>query len=84
MIDLTEFLLERIAEDEVRARDVAEWNPEANMGGVRIGARALAECEAKRRIIQACDYDGMTADYVLATLAEIYSDHPDYREEWRP
>jgi hypothetical protein len=64
---LTEFLLERIAEDEAVARenlaewgDSAEWQPgdDWSLGsddeypGVRVEAgRVLAECEAKRRIV---------------------------------
>lgn len=68
---LTEFLLARIAEDEVTAREVADAlvrDPEAddarewyaNQAGsngdpiVAVGpTRALAECAAKRRIVEA-------------------------------
>lgn len=54
-------------------------------------ARVLAECEAKRRIVDtlsplAGGYGGdETVVYmdVLRTLASVYVDHPDYREEWR-
>ena len=53
-------------------------------------ARVLAECEAKRRIVElfpdaAQDGDGWNdAGYsVLRDLAAVYADHPDYREEWR-
>lgn len=48
--------------------------------------RALAECEAKRRIIGwvtdptiICE----VADPILRELARLYADHPDFREEWR-
>ncbi len=92
------------------AEHMARWDP----------ARVLAECEAKRRLLDlhqivtqdytgawwatnraeshittGCDHcrecavDGL--DYVvdgpcmtLRLLALPYSDHPDYREEWRP
>lgn len=53
-------------------------------------ARVLAECEAKRRIVERCsavDY-AMPSTYlahgILGLLALPYADHPDYREEWRP
>lgn len=57
-------------------------------------ARVLAECEAKRRIIKAYerleDYrynaDAWGMDYpeetILWPLAAVYSDHPDFRQEW--
>lgn len=55
--------------------------------------RVLAECAAKRAIIAECraDHeDAMTRNddttelttVVLYTLAAVYKDHPDYREEW--
>ena len=58
-------------------------------------ARVLAECEAKRRVVERWrlysdaeypDYEGGYAsamDAVLATIALPYADHPDFREEWR-
>ena len=59
--------------------------------------RVLAECEAKRRIVEDCgeiltkdvefnEKFGRAADArgVLRTIAVVYADHPDYREEWRP
>jgi hypothetical protein len=62
-------------------------------------ARVLAECEAKRRIVDvASQYvepdDTFDAGFkggashvgfnTLRALASVYADHPDYREEWRP
>lgn len=55
--------------------------------------RALAECEAKRRIVEEVarydgeSYDGNSGalnslDAILATLAAVYADHPDYQAEW--
>jgi hypothetical protein len=49
--------------------------------------RVLAECEAKRRIVDEFaprlrmngDFDGL-----FRALALPYADHPDYREEWKP
>ena len=60
---ITEFLLARIAEDEAAARDVvpSEWGFdvtadrrfEAYNDHVEVGvARVLAECEAKRQIVE--------------------------------
>ena len=58
-------------------------------------ARVLAECEAKRRIVEQVDegrrYDidcgeghGSNFDHIERLLALPYADHPDYREEWKP
>lgn len=111
---LTEFLLARIAEDEERAQFVARqiegsnytpfeqwklsWHDEYDLLCVE-PSRALAECEAKRRIVE--DFEVLHADYrvthdpttearrlqariAMAHLAAVYADHPDYREEWKP
>lgn len=53
-------------------------------------ARVLADCEAKRRIIDLLrqrtgepdDHGQLRA--ALGLLALPYADHPDYRQEWRP
>jgi len=56
-------------------------------------ARVLAECAAKRAIIVECreDHeDSLTRNddtvelgsVVLYSLAAVYKDHPDYRQEW--
>jgi hypothetical protein len=106
---LTEFLLARIAEDEW----VAGTASEVISGPAQLGrhlwtwgdgrlevtrARVLAECQAKRRIVEMMgslvDYDrdkfivnasleGVAHD-TLMQLALPYADHPDYREEWKP
>jgi hypothetical protein len=95
---LTEFLLARIPEDEAGAREAQalaniytdpQWHwLVAHNGGSRWQqtshdpARVLAECEAKRRIVEWC------SDFMqwppLYALAAVYADHPDYREEWKP
>lgn len=56
-------------------------------------ARVLAECEAKRRIVNDLRPEGRRIasvrplwrmhDDILAALALPYADHPDWREEWR-
>jgi hypothetical protein len=59
---------------------IARWDP----------VRVLAECDAKRRIIELQrsdlrdDPEDWEADEVLRLLALPYADHPDYRAEWRP
>lgn len=64
-----------------------------------VPARVLAECEAKRRIVE--DYTDHCVTYrdapsqfgegqrhglllALARLVDVYADHPDYRQEWQP
>lgn len=58
-------------------RHIAHWDPK----------RVLAECEAKREIVErSLSNTGVTVadDWPLHFLALPYSDHPDYREEWKP
>jgi hypothetical protein len=85
-LTLSEFLLARI----VRTTEtVAPYDP----------SRVLAECEAKRQIIDyvhtingALDVAYPTGERgrwvieekVLGRMAAVYADHPDYRQEWRP
>lgn len=64
-----------------------------------VPARVLAECEAKRRIVE--DFEILDADYrvtrsdatearrfqaliAVARAAEVFADHPDYQPDWRP
>lgn len=56
------------------------------MAGV---GRVLAECEAKRRIVDVARYaDEGSAGWgfrrILGDLAAVYADHPDYNPDWRP
>lgn len=118
-MNITEFLLARIAEDEqmagmlrdgpvaiyddgnliaIDAEDV--WSdgeqrvPNRHMGYwvMNPAARALAECKAKRLMIEDCeqiDRDGdgevwFDMQALLVHMSRPYLDHPDYREEWRP
>jgi hypothetical protein len=60
-------------------------------------AHVLADCEAKRRIVERCSHDfwmfgsptptrqpnTFEAQWILAALALPYADHEDFREEWR-
>jgi hypothetical protein len=58
----------------------ARWQPR----------RVLAECEAKRLIVEFCvdhDNQGLNqggATYLLQCLALTYADHFNYDESWRP
>jgi hypothetical protein len=108
--ELAEFLLARIDEEGSLAnsahKDAQTLGPitddlRADPDDHRVGhmfrwspARVLADCEAKRRIVE--DYlaqlnshqsgwDARTPrDYPLRALALPYADHADYRDEWRP
>lgn len=59
------------------AQHIARWDPK----------RALAECVAKRAIVDLHDDDSgawvVESQILLASLAAIYSDHPDYQQEWK-
>lgn len=93
---LAAFLIERLAEDEAIALGwpsgaeliARRWSPE----------RILADVDAKRRIVaNLADLMDLTRGStnavasaravvvrrVLADLASVYSDHPDFRPEWR-
>ena len=92
-LTLTDFLLARIAEDEATARyelgDLMADRPDvySALGGAD-PARVLAECEAKRRIVDAACLDVWEghplSDSALMALAAVYADHPDFDESWRP
>jgi hypothetical protein len=109
-VTLVEFLLARIAEDEDRAKyETPHWADCDHFryfseGGLpctcMLGNRLLAECEAKRRIIDlhgdamardpfdpdVCAYcnDAPHPCLTLRLLTLPYADHPDYQQEWRP
>jgi len=68
--------------EEGAAEHIARWDPK----------RVLAECEAKRRIVELCEIvadlpDVDTSAFTLALntledLARPYADHPDHRADW--
>ena len=90
MITLTDFLLARIAEDEADLCHCCDDGLGTVVGFAR------ADLAAKRRIVEAmaAPEELVTEDarrvaaiarlVVLGNLAAPYSDHPDWREEWRP
>jgi len=91
-MELAEFLLARIAEDEAALAAGRALGVPPLPGGSRIFSgignhptvtetRLAAECEAKRRIVEF--YAGPHGQpYVLHFLAAAYGDHPDYNPEW--
>lgn len=106
MSDLTDFLLARIAEEEAVAREAVQDERQlaedyslvaGTNGAVEVGpARVLAECEAKREIVehrQRIDRNASDTEWhsgysdgnydALRALALPYADHEDYRKEWR-
>ncbi len=86
-MDLVRFLFERIAEDEAAARGARAARVPSGLFGP---ARVLAECAAKRGIVEiqrtdlVDDPEDWRADEILRLLALPYADHPAYRPEWRP
>ena len=93
---ITEFLLARIAEDEEAVRDAtppfadrtfySHFGSGADDWGVYYfnvpPSRVLAECEAKRRIVEVYQQGDVRPVLVLRAIASVYADHPDYNPEW--
>jgi hypothetical protein len=67
--------------------ELVAW-PDLGVPSMLIGPeRVLAECEAKRRIVELHGPHGQSDELPcreLAVVAAVYSDHPDYDEAWRP
>ena len=90
-----EFVRARIDEDEELAREVEEQARrdvpagDAGPAGLTGVARVLADCEAKRGLLQlaeaasADDLPGY-ATAIRQLLALPYADHADYLDAWRP
>jgi len=98
MNGLVEFLLREIAADEAVAQEadgtrLLAWSQHDRMVIADAGhmqtftpTRVLAECEAKRRIVdraQGWEGPGWWPDDILRLLALPYADRPGFREEWR-
>lgn len=87
---ITDFLLARIEEDESSAEWVAASFPDGEV--VPLFRRVLAECAAKRVTVEELrgaygnpwEYGVASeiAAMVLGSLASVYSNHPDYRQDW--
>lgn len=101
MSEIVEFVRARIDEDEELAREVEDQvrhdrGAQAPGGTAETGAvsltgvaRVLADCEAKRGLLELAE--AATADdlpgYATAIrqlLALPYADHADYLDAWRP
>lgn len=101
---ITEFLLARLAEDETAARSAlgedpapyrepGDWfggdGPSGYSWVILSPERAIAECEAKRRIVEAVEYQlGGTnwrdaIEYAMREMASVYAEHPDFDPAWR-
>lgn len=94
VVDIDEFLLARIAEDEQRAETEAvlrDGDPYYAPEGLEQSAfdrhinpaRVLADCQAKRRIVHEW-MGGNLQSFPVYVLAEVYADHPDFDETWLP
>lgn len=98
-MNITDFLQERIAEDESEAEEGRWVFDLGGREGERFTYRVLAECKAKREIVG--NHDGeqspVTGDYCafedgrfeipcpeLRHLATVYASHPDYNPAWAP
>lgn len=95
---LAEWLLDRIAEDEREADVMMRQYQSGGDVSSRRWRRVLAECGAKRRIVELHD-EALHAEFdrrdasamgawlmhqdVLRALASVYADAPGFREEWR-
>lgn len=93
-VTLTDFLLAQIAEDEAATLTmVCECVDDPGPG---CPSRVLAECEAKRAIVELhAPEPGQHPDFcghdlrqlpcsTLRILALPYADHPDFDPAWRP
>lgn len=93
---VTDFLLNRIDEDEAVARllpvDVSPYAYACDAGREDHVAvprdRWLAECAAKRKLVGQIERNVRATEpawteRLLHQLALPYQDHPDWREEWR-
>lgn len=97
MTTLTEFLLARIAADEDAAEHGRRHNASTTYAQDNYGCllvdpkRVLAECEAKRWIVEVSTTTvkshGLCTRCVtcitVRLLALPYADHPDYDPKWR-
>lgn len=96
-MNITDFLLARIEEDEADAQTDADEMAKSSVSiqfdcatqARFTAARVLAECKAKRAIIDwwlngVIGYVEVDGDLTnpLLPLAAVYSDHPDYQQEW--
>lgn len=99
MTDLATWLLACIAEDEAEADDLHDrkvcdqYSYDPRCCDCGMPTRVLAECAAKRAIVEWAQAFEMTIfggatwnpnETVLCLLALPYADRPGYRQEWAP
>ena len=96
MDDLAAFCAARLDEDEGRAKGWAEpggahwpWLETRVLREVAAGRAILAEygriAESARRYPNAANAAALIAmQTAVRHLVAVYSDHPDYRQEWKP
>jgi hypothetical protein len=95
MDDLIAFLMARYAEDWSAARELVDGLDESRATREVEAKRAILDaCEWVTA--RKADGGGIETDYqfrsgqvnaletAVQTLAAVYSDHPDYRQEWKP
>lgn len=80
MTDLATWLLTCIDEDKALINNWGDWTDPWSP------SRVLAECDAKRKIVELCTVAMVEPemDEVLKLLALPYADRPGYLAEWRP
>lgn len=97
MDDLTAFVTARLDEDDAALRDddadqpgelrFTEMDDRTRRYTRRFADndRVLREVAAKRRLIEEVTSRSTrdVAEIYVATLAAVWSDHPDYRPEWK-
>lgn len=92
-MNITDFLLARIAEDEAECQDMLKRMSDAKDWDHAYAERVLAECAAKRAVVgihgigaDPCDAHDASCQSIpcetLEALAAVYRDHPDWRQEW--
>ena len=90
--DLIAFLSARLDEDEREVPEMLWGETEADNDRDERRARTLREVTAKRAMLAELtrwpfDYRPGCNDQIrlfVHLLASVYSDHPDYRQEWKP
>lgn len=80
--------LVQMADRKRDASHIARWEPARAIREVEGFRKIVTEHEAVTRLAtltgQELGFLGWYREWVLKNLAGIWSDHPDYREEWKP
>jgi len=85
-VNIKDFLLDRITADEDAAHKLAlsDRRPLLSIAStVDHPERILAECAAKRKLVEEYGrYEMYYGPKLFYVLASVYADHPDYQQEW--